>query len=66
LSGENIYIDPWKLKSKPKADLILISHSTATSVTGDIKKIKRGYRLSRAAISCRNFRRCASPEASEQ
>jgi L-ascorbate metabolism protein UlaG (beta-lactamase superfamily) len=37
-----IYIDPWKIKSGPKADLILISHSHHDHLSpADIKKIQK-------------------------
>ncbi|MCX5840334.1 MAG: MBL fold metallo-hydrolase [Deltaproteobacteria bacterium] len=37
-----IYIDPWKLKSNQKADLILISHSHGDHMSpADIKKIQK-------------------------
>jgi L-ascorbate metabolism protein UlaG (beta-lactamase superfamily) len=35
-----IYIDPWKLKSNQKADLILISHGDHLS-PADIRKIQK-------------------------
>ena len=37
-----IYIDPWKVKGEPKADLILISHSHHDHFSpGDIKKLRK-------------------------
>jgi L-ascorbate metabolism protein UlaG (beta-lactamase superfamily) len=41
-AGKIIYIDPWKLKSNQKADLILISHSHGDHLSpADIKKIQK-------------------------
>jgi len=38
----NIYIDPWKLKGGPKADLILVTHSHMDHLSeDDIKMIKK-------------------------
>lgn len=40
--GKTIYVDPWKLKDNPKADLILITHSHMDHFSeDDIAKITR-------------------------
>jgi L-ascorbate metabolism protein UlaG (beta-lactamase superfamily) len=41
-SDKTVYIDPWKVRTKDKADLILISHSHGDHLSpGDVKQIRK-------------------------